>query len=86
MPRISEFFGIEIYMYFDDHPAPLFHALYAEHDAAISIDTCAIQAGGIPTPKLAQIREWAKLHKGELLANWELARRHLPLNSIAPLQ
>ncbi|MHC4473302.1 MAG: DUF4160 domain-containing protein, partial [Planctomycetota bacterium] len=30
MPRISEFFGIAVYMYFDDHSPPHFHARYAE--------------------------------------------------------
>jgi len=33
MPTISEFFGILIRMYWDDHPPPHFHALYAEHEA-----------------------------------------------------
>jgi hypothetical protein len=30
LPKISEFFGIAIYLYFDDHPPPHFHAQYAE--------------------------------------------------------
>lgn len=30
MPKISEFFGIYIYMYFEDHAPPHFHALYGE--------------------------------------------------------
>jgi hypothetical protein len=29
LPKISEFFGIDIYMYFEDHPPPHFHAQYA---------------------------------------------------------
>jgi hypothetical protein len=33
MPTISEFFGIVIRMYWDDHPPPHFHALYGEHEA-----------------------------------------------------
>ena len=28
MPRISEFYGILIYMYYQDHAPPYFHALY----------------------------------------------------------
>ena len=28
MPRISMFFGIVIYMYYDDHNPPHFHASY----------------------------------------------------------
>lgn len=26
MPRVSEFFGVAIYFYFNDHPPPHFHA------------------------------------------------------------
>jgi hypothetical protein len=39
MPRISTFYGIVIEMYFDDHPPPHFHALYAGEEALIVIDT-----------------------------------------------
>jgi hypothetical protein len=28
MPTISQFYGITIRMYFDDHPPPHFHAYY----------------------------------------------------------
>ena len=37
MPRISEFFGILIYMYFEDHAPPHFHAFYGKDEALISI-------------------------------------------------
>jgi len=36
---ISEFFGILIRMYWDDHPPPHFHALYGEHEAQYNIAT-----------------------------------------------
>ena len=39
MPRISEFFGIAIYMYHNDHMSPHFHAKYGEHEAIYEIDT-----------------------------------------------
>ena len=29
MPRLSEFYGIAIYMYWQDHAPPHFHAFYA---------------------------------------------------------
>jgi len=35
MPRLSEFYGIAICMYFADHNPPDFHAIYAEHEALI---------------------------------------------------
>ena len=41
VPRLSEFYGIVIYMYFADHNPPHFHAIYAEHEALIRIDNDA---------------------------------------------
>lgn len=39
MPTISEFFGIIIRMYYDDHNPPHFHAYYGDYQALIRIDT-----------------------------------------------
>jgi hypothetical protein len=33
MPRISKFFGVVIFMYFNDHLPPHFHAEYGEFEA-----------------------------------------------------
>ena len=33
MPRISVFFGIVIYMYYDEHVPPHFHAMYEGSEA-----------------------------------------------------
>ncbi len=35
MPEISRFFGIIIFMYFDEHNPPHFHAKYNENRAII---------------------------------------------------
>ncbi len=37
MPTISEFLGILIVMYYNDHAPPHFHAKYGEHEALIQI-------------------------------------------------
>lgn len=42
MPRVSEFFGITIYMYYNDHMPPHFHAEYGEYEAIYEIDTLDI--------------------------------------------
>ncbi|MGE5195460.1 MAG: DUF4160 domain-containing protein, partial [Deltaproteobacteria bacterium] len=39
MPRISQFYGIAVYLYYRDHAPPHFHAIYAEHEAEIEIAT-----------------------------------------------
>jgi len=42
MPRLSEFYGIAIYMCFADHNPPHFHAVCAEHEALVRIDNGTI--------------------------------------------
>ena len=86
MPRISEFFGIIIAMYYNDHAPPHFHARYGEHEALISIDTLATLRGSLPRRALALVLEWAAQHRGELADDWERARRGEPLAAIAPLE
>ncbi len=48
MPTISEFFGILIRLYFNDHPPPHFHARYNEHEAVIEIETLNMMEGFLP--------------------------------------
>jgi Domain of unknown function (DUF4160) len=39
MPTISAFYGILIQMFWSDHAPPHFHALYAEYEAVVDIQT-----------------------------------------------
>lgn len=85
MPRISSFYGVVVAMYYEEHGRPHFHARYAEHDASIAIDDLEVLQGSLPQKTLALVREWAEVHRKELLANWERARNELPLFAIEPL-
>ncbi|MGH9224369.1 MAG: DUF4160 domain-containing protein [Acidimicrobiales bacterium] len=85
MPRLSEFYGIVIWMYYGDHPPPHFHATYGEHVAQVAIDTLAVLAGSLPTRALPLVEEWGELHREELLANWQRALGRVPLGRINPL-
>lgn len=85
MPRISQFFGVTIVMYFNDHAPPHFHAWYGEHESAIGIDPLGQLWGDLPPRALGLVLEWAVSHQGELLADWERAREGQPLLPIAPL-
>ena len=38
MPQISEFFGISIYMYYEDHNPPHFHAQYQDYKATFNLE------------------------------------------------
>ncbi len=85
MPCISEFFGIAIYFYHNDHPPPHFHAIYAEHEAWFHIDTLEMFRGDLPRRARSLVVEWAALHRSELLKDWELAREGKDLIRIEPL-
>ena len=86
MPRISSFYGIAIYMYWNEgqHRRPHFHARYAGRGASIALDGELI-SGSIPRRVLALVRQWATLRSDELAANWERARRGESLEPIDPL-
>jgi uncharacterized protein DUF4160 len=85
MPRICEFFGVVIYMYYNDHRLPHFHAVYAEHEALFVIEILEILTGALPRRPRAFVVEWASLHREALRVNWERARQGLPLQPIEPL-
>ncbi len=86
MPRISAFYGITIFMYWNEgkHARPHFHARYAGEAASVDLEGRLI-AGSLPRRGLSLAAEWAELHNDELLANWERARRDEPLQPIDPL-
>jgi Domain of unknown function (DUF4160) len=86
VPRICEFFGIVIYMYYNDHSPAHFHAAYAEREAPFTIDTLDVLEGELPCRPRAFVIEWPSLHREELRVNWDRARQGLPLNSIEPLE
>ena len=60
MPTISEFFGIVIRMYYDDHGSPHFHAHYGEYAAIIEIETLRFGEGELPRRAQAMVLEWAR--------------------------
>ena len=85
MPAVSQFFGVTIYLYFNDHAPPHFHAEYGEHEATYEIMTLVVLRGGLPRRAHAMVVEWATFHRAELISNWESARRQVPLSPIEPL-
>ncbi len=86
MPRIGAFYGITIWMYWNEgaHARPHFHARYAGQVASIDF-AGAVIAGSLPSRAISLVTEWTALHHDELLANWERARREEPLEQIESL-
>ena len=86
MPRISEFYGIVISMYYNDHAPPHFHVRYVEHEAELLIVSLDRVRGALPRRALSLVREWARSHSRELETNWEAARRGEPLSRVPGLE
>lgn len=86
MPRISEFYGIEIYMYPDDHPPPHCHAWYSGDWAVISLATGEPLDGSLPKRALRLVRQWAKEHRSELYMNWDRVRNREAPKPVEPLR
>jgi len=85
LPEISRFLGIVIYMLYDDHAPPHFHAEYAEYKITVEINTGVVE-GRFPRRALKAVMEWHELHREELREDWLLAEQHQPLNQITPLE
>lgn len=86
MPTIAMFRGIKIYMNWNDHMPPHFHATYGGEEAIISINDIEVLSGNIPSKQLKMLLGWAAFHQEELWENWELARNKQELFAIEPLR
>lgn len=85
MPKVSEFFGIAIYIYWRDHAPPHFHAFYSGDEAAISIRDLQVLTGRLAPRALGLVMEWATLHQDELLEVWNRAQKLESPGTIEPL-
>nr|VFK43946.1 MAG: protein of unknown function (DUF4160) [Candidatus Kentron sp. TC]VFK55318.1 MAG: protein of unknown function (DUF4160) [Candidatus Kentron sp. TC] len=85
MPEISRFLGIIIYMYFNDHNPPHFHAEYNDFKASIAIETLGLIEGRLPARVMSLVIEWAQEHQGDLWNNWNSIRETGKYYKIEPL-
>ena len=86
MPKVSEFFGISIYLYYRDHPPPHFHARYGSEEALISIRDLSVLEGRLSPRAMGLVIEWAAQHQDELLLAWGRAQNHEAPGKIEPLR
>ena len=84
MPTISRFFGIVIFMNYNDHLPPHFHARYQDQEVTVEIETGLVQ-GRMSRRELRMILEWSEKYQPELMVNWERARTSQSLQSVPPL-
>jgi hypothetical protein len=82
MPEISRFYGIVVYMFFNDHNPPHFKVKYADFEANILIESGTILNGDLPVSKLKLVQAWAVIHHDELMEMWQSKNFH----KVSPLQ
>lgn len=85
MPQICSFYGIIIFMNYNDHAPAHFHAWYGEYKVSVNIADGLVK-GEMPKRALHLIFEWLELHKDELLSNWNKAKCGRKLDAIEPLK
>ena len=85
MPTICMFRGIKIYINYNEHIPPHFHAKYGEYECSITIDDIELLNGDMPNKQLKMLFGWAALHQEELKEEWYLAEQKQELSQIAPL-
>ena len=70
MPTFFIIEGVKICLFFDDHRPPHFHAIIAEYEAVIEINSTTIMRGDLPENKKRKIIKWAETNKEELMEIW----------------
>jgi len=71
-------------MFYSDHPPA--HVRYGDQRAIVGIETLSVLEGSLSPKALGLVMEWAALHRQELRADWDRARRLQPLLRIPPLE
>jgi hypothetical protein len=88
MPRISEFFGIAIYMYWFDnqkHKMPHFHARYQGVEAVFDLSGNCIE-GSLGNRAEKLVGEWCSENKTDIQIAWKAATSGKELPWVSPLR
>jgi hypothetical protein len=88
MPRISEFFGLIVVMYWFDvqkHKRPHFHVRYQGKEAVFGLDGELLD-GNLGNRAHLLIQEWCKERKNELETAWACAVNGKEIPWVLPLQ
>jgi hypothetical protein len=85
MPEISRFLGIVIFMNFNEHNPPHFHARYSDFEITVEINSGIVE-GKFPKRALNIVLEWYELHKEELMDDWNLLQSTGEFKKIQPLE
>ena len=88
MSELSRFFGIVIYLIFNDisgYNKPHVYVYYGEFKASIGIDG-ELLAGSLPRKQHQLVVGWLALHEEEVYKAWNLAVKGEHFSKIKPLE
>ena len=85
MPELCRFLGIVIFMNFNEHNPPHFHAKYGDFEIIVEINSGIVE-GKFTKRALSMVMEWFDIHKDDLMINWELIRTTGEFKKIQPLE
>jgi len=87
MPVISFFYGIIVYMFWDEgtHNKPHIHVEYDHYTATIDLDGKYIK-GKLPPKKKKLLDAWIELRHEDLNVCWKLMKNGEPAIKIEPLK
>ena len=85
MPELCRFLGIVIFMNFNDHNPPHFHANQADFEIIVEIGSGIVE-GKFPKRALSMVMEWYEMHQDDLMLDWELIKTTGEFNKIPPLE
>jgi hypothetical protein len=87
MPRISEFYGIVIFMYWFDtqkHKTPHFHARYRGIEAVFDLSGNRVE-GELSSTANRLIKKWSHQNSHDINQAWKIAKKGKELPWIKPL-
>jgi len=71
MPTLKVIDGTKIDVYSREHPPPHFHAISAEEEELIVIETLETYVGELPKRKRKKVVEWASENQDYLMDNFK---------------
>jgi hypothetical protein len=77
MPTLKIIDSIKIDVYSREHLPPHFHAIYAEFEELIIIETLETYAGKLPSVQRKKVVHWAADKKEFLITNFKLLNPRL---------
>ncbi|MFP4015301.1 MAG: DUF4160 domain-containing protein [Chitinispirillaceae bacterium] len=85
MPVISEFYGIKIMMFWNDHEPPHFHAEYGGGKVLVDIENGTVIRGVLPFKQVKLVLAWCEIHKNKLLECWGKVKIYQNPSRVDPL-